>query len=57
MVLSFPTTVVANYRYEANLNVLQKVLQNIIDNIKLIYEEILLLHTPDFWRFDCGFEF
>jgi hypothetical protein len=47
LVLSFPTTVVADYRYEANLNVLQKVLQNIIDNIKLIYEDKYSQYGPD----------
>ena len=35
---SFPTTIMADYRFEANLNVLQKILQNIINDIKLIYD-------------------
>jgi hypothetical protein len=47
LVLSFPTTVVADYKYNANLNVLQKVLQNIIDNIKLIYEDKYVQYGPD----------
>ena len=49
LVLSFPTTVVADYRYEANLDVLQKVLQNIVDNIKLIYEDKYVQDGPDIY--------
>lgn len=35
---SFPTTVIADYRFQVDLNILQKILQKIIDDIKLIYE-------------------
>jgi hypothetical protein len=35
---SFPTTVIADYRFEVDINILQKILQKIIDDIKLIYE-------------------
>ena len=48
-VLSFPTTVVSGYRFEANLKVLQKVLQNIINNIKLIYDDHYAQNGPDIY--------
>jgi hypothetical protein len=35
---SFPTTVIADYRFEVDINILQKILQKIINDIKLIYE-------------------
>jgi hypothetical protein len=35
---SFPTTVIADYRFQVYINILQKILQKIIDDIKLIYE-------------------
>lgn len=38
MIHSFPSTVIAGYRFQANLNILQKVLQNIIKDIKNIYD-------------------
>jgi hypothetical protein len=35
---SFPSTIIADYRFQANLDILQKILQKIIDDIKLIYD-------------------
>ena len=35
---SFPTTLIADYRFQVDLNILQKILQKIINDIKLIYE-------------------
>jgi len=35
---SFPSTVIADYRFQVDLDILQKILQKIIDDIKLIYE-------------------
>ena len=35
---SFPSTVIADYRFQVDLNILQKILQKIIDDIKLIYQ-------------------
>jgi len=34
---SFPSTVIADYRFQVDLDILQKILQKIIDDIKLIY--------------------
>lgn len=49
LILSFPTTVVSNYNFEANLVILQQVLQKIIDDIKLIYEDKYVQNGPDIY--------
>ena len=58
LVLSFPTTVVSNYRFEASLDTLQRVVQNIIDNIKLIYEDKYVRNGPNIYspppNINCG---
>lgn len=49
LILSFPTTVISNYKFEAKLKTLHEVLQNIIDNIKLIYKDKYIQNGPDIY--------
>ena len=35
---SLPSTVIADYRFQVNLDILQKILQKIINDIKIIYD-------------------
>ena len=58
LVLSYPTTVVADYRFEADIKILQKVVQNIVNNIKLIYEDHYVQNGPNIYSpppdINCG---
>ena len=47
---SFPSTVIADYRFQVDLNILQKILQKIIDDIKLIYQEEFDKNGPNIYN-------
>jgi hypothetical protein len=47
---SFPSTVIADYRFQVDLNILQKILQKIIDDIHLIYQEDYEKNGPNIYN-------
>lgn len=47
---SFPSTVIADYRFQVYLNILQKILQKIIDDIKIIYEMEYAKNGPNIYN-------
>ena len=47
---SFPSTVIADYRFQVDINILQKILQKIIDNIHLIYQEDYEKNGPNIYN-------
>lgn len=46
---SFPSTIIGNHRFQANLDVLQKILQKIINDIKLIYDNEYETNGPNIY--------
>lgn len=49
LINSFPTTVIADYRFQSSINLLHKVLQNIVDNIKVIYNDYYEQNGPSIY--------
>lgn len=47
---SFPSTVIADYRFQVQLSVLQKILQKIIDDIKNIYNKEYEKNGPNIYN-------
>jgi len=47
---SFPSTVIADYRFQVNLDILQKILQKIINDIKLIYDSEYKKNGPTIYN-------
>ena len=47
---SLPSTVIADYRFQVDLNILQKILQKIINDIKLIYEAEYERNGPNIYN-------
>lgn len=50
MVHSFPSSEISDYRFNSYIKILQQILQKIIDDIKLLYEEYYNKNGPDIYN-------
>jgi hypothetical protein len=47
---SLPTTIIGNYEFQSGVLILQKIIQQIVDNIKLIYDDFYDRNGPSIYH-------